>query len=253
LVFLFQVDPEWTTQHLIPLFDWSVSESEAKVAWEGFLWSPRLYRPLLKKMAATFLETANHYDKISEGLREMYAELLTYAALDRRDVFTEESLRRSFSVLPEAALIKALHSAVWMMKNDPPRAVTLWQNQVSPFFAKIWPWNHTWQDMEYQRLLAEACLGAGNSFPAALQQLSPRLKPGGRVGMTLYALAGEKEGGKLCEKFPDDVLRLLSLIITPEHVGYQWTYLKKCLEKISQANPTITELPEYKKLHRIIP
>ena len=44
-VTLFRVDEEWTTRHLLPLFDWSRSKTEARAAWGGFLWSPRLHRP----------------------------------------------------------------------------------------------------------------------------------------------------------------------------------------------------------------
>jgi hypothetical protein len=47
LIALFRVDRSWTEKHLLPLFDWTRSLVEAKAAWEGFLWSPRLYRPLL--------------------------------------------------------------------------------------------------------------------------------------------------------------------------------------------------------------
>jgi hypothetical protein len=45
VIALFRVDSEWATQHLLPLFVWQRSEAEAGAAWEGFLWSPRLYRP----------------------------------------------------------------------------------------------------------------------------------------------------------------------------------------------------------------
>lgn len=33
LIILFQVDPGWTTHHLLPLFDWQRSDAEARAAW----------------------------------------------------------------------------------------------------------------------------------------------------------------------------------------------------------------------------
>lgn len=63
VITLFRVDRDWTLQHLLPLFDWSRSETEARAAWEGFLWSPRLYQPLMgmKAFKTAFLDTAGHY------------------------------------------------------------------------------------------------------------------------------------------------------------------------------------------------
>jgi hypothetical protein len=60
---LFRVDREWATQHLLPLFDWS-NQLEAKAAWGGFLWSPRLYQPLLFALKLPFLECATHFDDL---------------------------------------------------------------------------------------------------------------------------------------------------------------------------------------------
>src|SRR5690606_11147950 len=61
VIALFRVDGDWATQHLLPLFVWQRSEAEASAAWEGFLWSPRLYRPLMEMLKPAFLDTARHY------------------------------------------------------------------------------------------------------------------------------------------------------------------------------------------------
>ena len=42
LMLLFRVDRDWTTKHLLPLFNWQTSEIEACAAWQGFLMSLRL-------------------------------------------------------------------------------------------------------------------------------------------------------------------------------------------------------------------
>ncbi len=61
LIALFRVDRPWAERYLLPLFDWSSSLAEAKAVWEGFLWSPRLYEPLLLALKPQFLQTASHY------------------------------------------------------------------------------------------------------------------------------------------------------------------------------------------------
>ena len=65
---LFRVDPVWTTEHLLPLFDWNRSEIEARGAWEGYLWSGRLYGPLMERLKGAFLKSAEQCDALgSQG------------------------------------------------------------------------------------------------------------------------------------------------------------------------------------------
>jgi hypothetical protein len=79
VIALFRVDRDWATGYLLPLFNWQRSAVEARGAWEGFLWSPRLYRPLLEASKQDFLETARHYAELGEGGRQYAAILLRRA------------------------------------------------------------------------------------------------------------------------------------------------------------------------------
>jgi len=76
---LFRVDEKWARVCLLPLFDWQLSEVEARAAWEGFLWSPRPYRPLLSAIKQPLLETATHYGELGKHA-EQYAAFLTFTA-----------------------------------------------------------------------------------------------------------------------------------------------------------------------------
>jgi hypothetical protein len=70
---LFRVDEEWSKTYLLPLFDWHKSELEARAAWEGFLWSPRLYRPLLSAIKHPMLEAATHYTQLGKHTEQFAA------------------------------------------------------------------------------------------------------------------------------------------------------------------------------------
>src|SRR5207342_1077081 len=100
LIALFRVDPPWAEAHLLPLFEWSRLEMEAKAAWEGFLWSPRLYRPLLIAFKAQFLDTSHHYGELGEHGRQ-FAAFLTYAALDPLDGYTAHDFQSAIGALPQ--------------------------------------------------------------------------------------------------------------------------------------------------------
>jgi hypothetical protein len=82
VISIFRVDIEWTKRHLLPLFDWQDSEVEATTAWKGFLWSPRLYRPLIEAFKSQFLAASKHYEQLGKHGRQ-YATLFTFAALDQ--------------------------------------------------------------------------------------------------------------------------------------------------------------------------
>ena len=71
---LFRVDRDWAIRFLLPLFKWENSEVEARSAWEGFLWSARVYHPLMDMLKPAFLDTANHYAQLGRH-RERYAAL----------------------------------------------------------------------------------------------------------------------------------------------------------------------------------
>ena len=102
-VTLFRVDSGWTILHLLPLFDWSRSMTEACASWSGFLWSPRLHRPLMESIKTSFLETASHYDTL-DRYGTQYATLLTSAGLEGGDTFTKPELRAATEALPEGGL-----------------------------------------------------------------------------------------------------------------------------------------------------
>ena len=106
LIALFRVDPDWAKEHVIPLFDWNGPELEARAAWEGFLWSPRLYRPLTETLKQAFLDTAKHYAKLGKHRRQ-YAAVLTFVALDPGDIFKPAELAQATRALPQEGLADA--------------------------------------------------------------------------------------------------------------------------------------------------
>ena len=94
VIALFRVDRDWATRCLLPLFEWERSEAEAGAAWEGFLWSPRIYPPLMEALKPAFLDAAYHYEVLGRhGVQ--YSSLLTFAAMEPGGVFTRREPRES--------------------------------------------------------------------------------------------------------------------------------------------------------------
>jgi hypothetical protein len=141
LIALFRVDPEWTERNLLQLFDWIAYPSEAKGVWEGFLWSPRPYPPLMVAIKSQFLECTRHYDELGQH-REQFAGFLTFAALQPTDGFTYEEFRVAFDSLPKEGLEACARVLVQALDSAADQREENWKNRVQPFWHYVWPKSH---------------------------------------------------------------------------------------------------------------
>lgn len=231
VIALFRVDTGWATQHLLPLFDWQRSESEARAAWEGFLWSPRLYRPMMALIKTDFLETARHYASLGKHDRQ-YAALLTFAALDQGDVFTKAELATATRALPPDGLHEAARTLARAQEGAGPQRAEYWSNRVVPYLRAIWPKNREHVSPAIAESLGLLCVAAGDAFPEALRLLRAWLRP---LDFPDY-LVGQLHEEGLCRQFPEEALTFLSLIIG-DQTQMAPRELQACLDAIRNAAP----------------
>ena len=240
IVSLFRVDREWTERHLLPLFDWCRGV-EASVAWEGFLWSARLYRPLMESIKKSFLDAAQHYERLGP-CREHYPALLTFAALDRGDTFTTKELRAATEALPEEGLRHVADTLARALDSSGDRRAEYWRNRTLPYWRSIWPKSLDRKTPTISNSLGEVCVAAGDEFPDALNKLRHWLQIPQYPDYQVHRL---KEAG-LCDKFPEDALAFLKLVVGDER---PWgSDLKECLERIRAVEPGLSDDPYFRTL-----
>lgn len=230
---LYRVDRVWATKYLLPLFDWQNSPIEARSTWEGFLWSPRLYRPLLSALKVSLLETAEHYEELGDHA-EQYAAFMTFAALDPGDTFTPEEFSSAFRRLPAAGLKSSAQALVRALEGAREQPGEYWQNRLLPFLNNIWPKSRELITPSISESLARLCVTAGEAFPEALHELRNWLQPVQHPDYVVHLL----HEAKLCEQFPGDTLTLLDTVVDDDA---QWLprELRKCLDEIEQAEPQL--------------
>lgn len=233
VIALFRVDREWATQYLLPLFDWRDSEPEARAAWEGFLWSPRLYRPLMELLKPAFLDTARHYAALGKHDGQ-YASLLTFAALDPGDTFTTAELAAATRALPPDGLHDAAQALVRALEGAGDQRSDYWTNRVTPYLHAIWPKTRDNISPAIAESLGRLCVAAQDAFPEALTLLRAWLQPPAHPDYLVHRL---HEAG-LCGKFPEQALDFLSLVIGDQ---IQWppSDLGPCLDAIRSATPEL--------------
>ena len=238
---LFRVDREWTIRHLLPLFDWQRCQTEARAAWEGFFCSPRLHPPLIAVIREYFLDTACHYEKLRRQ-GEHYPALLTFAALNLRDVFTRQQLHEAVEALPERGLVRASDALVDALKCAGGQRVEHWNNLIVPYLREIWPQSIDRKTQEISKSLGSVCIAAQESFPEAVIELRNWLQPLEYPGLVMHRL---KESS-LCTMFPDSALEFLHLVVGENMVGSE--DLKICLGQIQTAKRQLERDSRFQRL-----
>jgi hypothetical protein len=245
LIALFRVDRPWTEKHLLPLFDWEGSSTEAKGAWEGFLWSPRLYRPLLIAFKSQFLSTADHYEELGEHGRQ-FAAFLTYAALDPVEGYTSADFRVAIGTLPQDGLQEVTRALSQALEGAGEQREDYWKNRVRPFWQEVWPKSRDLASNSIAESLAVMSIAASGEFPSALAAITDWLRP---IEHPHYVVHHLHESG-LCVQFPEAALRLLNAILADQ--AWAPRELSQCLEAIAKAMPSLQRDRRYQRLAEYI-
>jgi len=240
LIALFRVDRPWTEQYLLPLFAWG-RPAEAKAVWEGFLWSPRLYQPLLTAFKLQFLESASHYAELGEH-REQFAAFLTYASLGPTEGYSVDEFRSAIGALPQEGLEQSAQALAQALEGAADQREDYWKNRVQPFWQQVWPKSRELATPRIAESLTRLVIAARSEFPAALAAVQHWLQPIEYSGHVVNML--HKSG--LCRRSPAEALQLLNTVITDQ----QWASqeLGQCLDEIAEAAPNLAQGAHYLRL-----
>ena len=240
LLALFRVDRTWTEQHLLPLFNWN-NPAEAKAAWEGFLWSPRLYQPLLSAFKPQFLESANHYADLGEH-RQQFAAFLTYAALGPAEGYTVGELQSAIGALPQEGLEESAQALSQALEGAADQREDYWKNRVQPFWQYVWPKSRDLATPRIAESLTRLIIAARSEFPAALAAMRDWLQPIEHPDYVMHLL----HESDLCNRFPADALHLLDIVFADQ----QWVSreLGQCLDRIEQVSSGLAQDPRFQRL-----
>lgn len=241
LISLFRVDRGWTESHLLPLLDWKSDATEAKAAWEGFLWSPRVYPPLLAAIKSQFLDTPEHFAELNEHHRQ-FAAFLTYAALEPVDPYTHQDFQTAIGNLPPEGLQEVARSLSQALEGAGEQREDYWKNRVLPFWQNVWPKSRDLVSQAISGSLVRLCIAAGSEFPSTVKTVQDWLQP---VDHMHYEVKLLNESG-LCPRFPSDALQLLSAITGDQ----PWASddFGNCLDAIAGAAPSLLSDARYTRL-----
>jgi hypothetical protein len=241
VISLFRVDREWTVANLLPKFRWGEFPVEARYLWAGFLWSPRLYRPLLVILKDDFLGCAQRYEALGD-LGRQFASLMTFVGLDPADLFTEDEIRVAIRALPAEGIAEVAASLARSLDGSEGKREDYWSGRVKPFIAKYFPKDHGSKSDAIGRSFAEICIDAGTAFSDAFEVLKHWVRgskwPDREVEK--FIALGE------CKRDPVVALDFLTLLVADG--AFAGEALGTALLQIGEADPSLKRDSRYTRL-----
>lgn len=241
LIAFFRVDRLWTEQYLLPLFSWNNS-AEARRAWEGFLWSPRLYQPLLIAFKPQLLQSAYHYSELGDH-RQRFAAFLTYLALGPTVGYAIEDFCSAIGALPQDGLEACAQALFQALEGAADQREDYWTNRVMPFWEHVWPKSRDLATPRIIESLTRLVIAARGEFPAALAAVRDWLQPLEHPDIVVLLL---HESG-LCRRYPTDVLDLLATVMNEQRRAPR--ELALCVDEIAEVAPHALQNAKYQRLH----
>ncbi len=242
VIALFRVDKEWTTENLLPLFEWQRSPADALSAWKSFLWSPRLYHPLIAALKIPFLETVNHFESLDD-YKTQYARFLAYVALNPGDICSNADLATATGLLPPEGLHEAAEALVSALESAGDQRSEYWTNRILPYLRSIWPRSGENISSNISESFAMLCIEAQEAFPEAVKVLRHWLQPLDSPDYIVHRL----HESEICIQSPEPALSFLDLLIQDDR-QYPPSELGNCLEKIVRKEPQLATNNRFQRL-----
>ena len=240
---LFSIDPEWTQQHLIPLFD-QPDQDATRDLWAGYAWSPNVRPNLLSVFKKQFLKVLTTYDTL-RSMEENLVNLFVEICLEAPNELTDEEIHGVVRLFSEEALVSSLQALTYRLRGEPAERSRAWGDKVKPWLEKYWPQAAGHNTPQTSEKMLDLLVECGDAFPDAVSWSLLCLK---NIG---HGLIGLRESGHV-EQYPDETLLLLEKIVDEKDLQrWEKNYLRQILDSIENVASQLVGEPKYQRLNKI--
>ena len=180
LSYLFERAPIWTTNKLLPIFDWS--STDAADAWEsrkysGYVGSPELFRLTKKPFLEMFGRSAVPADDLRTYAEWLVAILIANRSRDDDPYPLQATEARAALRKAGADVLSAVahRLANEMRATSPDEGSKRWRTIVGPVFKDIWPLDVELQSNASNFAFVQILTATGDAFPEAAEVIIPFL------------------------------------------------------------------------------
>ena len=244
LHYLFAIDPDWTTEHMIARLSPGQSQETANL-WSAYGWSPSLGPNLLRAFKRPFLEILRNEGLESRKLGNLRSLFMT-VCLEAPAELTEQEIRNVVKVLPEEGLKTLLESLKRRLTGEAAEQGRIWHDKVHPWLRDYWPQAAVRNTAGTAAMILEMLAECGDAFPQAAQWSLEYLRP--LEGQGLYRL-GDRG---LAKQYPDSMLCVLDRVLDADALQYyDKFFLRETLNALVAENAKMASDFRFQKLYRI--
>ena len=244
LYYLFAIDPDWTTEHLISRLNAGQSQDAADL-WSAYGWSPSIGPNLLAAFKEPFLQILRNETLVGQKHGNLISLFMT-VCMEAPGELTEEEILSVVDTFSENSLTTLLGSLKKQLTGKNMERGVIWQDKVYPWLRDHWPRaavrNTAGTSEAILGLLAEC----GEAFPEAAEWALEFLRPFEGWGLNRL---GEK--GHAVE-YPDSMLRVLDGVVDANVLlSHKRHSLLDILDALVAANSGMAEDLQFQKLYQI--
>ena len=244
LHYLFAIDPDWATEHVIARLRPGQSQ-EAGNLWSAYGWSPSLGPDLLRVFKEPFLEILRDERQGDRRLGNLRGLFVT-VCLEAPGELTEQEVRSVVELLPEGGLRTLLGSLKQRLMGEAAERGKIWRDKVYPWLRNFWPRAAARNTGGTSEAILEMLAECGDAFPEAAEWSLEYLQPLEERG--LYRL--NKDG--LAAQHPSSMLRVLDRVVDADVLpGHQRHSLQEILDALVAANAEMGGDPRFQRLYMI--
>lgn len=220
LHFLYELDSDWTTTHLLPLFDWEKRANAARLVWHGYLTWGRWNDALLEYILSYYRQTVENLHLLGDLERQLWGHIAHITVHSSRDAVRDEWLTDILEVADAESRIdwvNAMSSALGKLDAKGQREV--WENWLSDYWEeRIHGIPVKLTSEEVGAMMSRWLL----SLPEVFPELVDRLIASPRPAVDGYGVMWSRlEDSDLPENFPAELARLIEYLLD----GFEGEYL----------------------------
>ena len=243
LLFLYQVDPNWTKENLTPLFDWEKDEIVSNAVWQGFLWNPRGNINLINDIKEVLIQTVIHKEKLSR-YKDQYIRLICSIGVYNKDLINKENLQKVIYLFDEEELIVIIDYLSNLLKNTKDNLELLWDEKIYPFIQNFFPKSLSVVTSDLSQRIALLCINSDKIFYKVFDKMQFYLIPIKYPDFIILQFNKKT----LIKRFPKECLLFIYKLIDKKNPLYKSQYLRDFLHQIIESDSTLKNLLQYREL-----
>jgi len=244
---LYIIDPDWTRLKLLPKLSWSHAGSSPISAWNNAVMSSRYVGDFMREIGDDFLETGRHYELLDGFSKQWYCAHFLRRCMPVATWDRATALSAVIRELPSDGRVELMRQIYVMLQSAQGHSDEVWNKEVHPFLKNLWPGERHFTDDHVSQHLISAIAFLDQEFEKGVRYLQEHVKakiPADYV--VQYLVTGEKGGQGHCAQHPAAALAYLGFFSSFGGVGYQT--LKRGLDEIASADPSLASTREYRNL-----